>query len=93
MPNVPRRLPAAVALVLLAGAIRHRFRLQQDDAMTYWLRVGATIGLVAIGLQSMVEFSLQMPGNAVLCVALMAVAIHQTPSRYTGRRNGGTGDA
>jgi len=86
-------LPAAAALVLLAGAIRHRFRLQQDDAMTYWLRVGATIGLVAIGLQSMVEFSLQMPGNAALCVALMAVAIHQTPSRYTGRRNGGTGDA
>lgn len=86
-------LPAAAALVLLAGAIRHRFRLQQDDAMTYWLRVGATLGLVAIGLQSMVEFSLQMPGNAALCVTLIAVAIHQTPSRYTRRRTGGAAGA
>lgn len=83
-------VPAAVAILLLARAIRYRFRLQQDDAMTYWLRVGATIGLVAVGLQSMVEFSLQMPGNATLCVTLMAVAIHETPRRYTRRHNGGT---
>lgn len=82
-------LPAAAALLLLARAIRHRFRLQQDDAMTYWLRFGATMGLVAIGLQSLVEFSLQMPGNAALCVVLMAVAMHQTPTRYTRRHAGG----
>ncbi len=82
-------VPAGVALFLLVRAIRHRFLLQQDDAMTYWLRVGATMGLVAIGLQSLVEFSLQMPGNAALCVVLMAVAMHETPTRYTRRHNGG----
>ncbi len=32
----------------------------------HWLRAGAAVGLVAIALQSLVEFSLQMPGNAAL---------------------------
>ena len=82
-------VPAGVALLLLVRAIRQRFGLQQDDGTTYWLRVGATIGLVAIGLQSLVEFSLQMPGNAALCVVLMAIALHETPTRYTRRHNGG----
>lgn len=82
-------VPAGVALMLLVRAIRHRFRLRQDDGTTYWLRVGATIGLVAIGLQSLVEFSLQMPGNAAMCVVLMAIALHETPTRYTRRHIGG----
>ena len=81
-------LPAAFALVILARAIRRRFVTRQDEAMAYWLRVGATTGLVAIGLQSLVEFSLQMPGNAVFCVVLMAIALHEAPSRSSkpGRR-------
>jgi O-antigen ligase len=74
-------LPAAFALVILARAIRRRFVTRQDEAMAYWLRVGATTGLVAIGLQSLVEFSLQMPGNAVFCVVLMAIALHEAPTR------------
>jgi len=75
-------LPAAFALVMLARAIRRRFATHQDEAMAYWLRVGATTGLIAIGLQSLVEFSLQMPGNAVFCVVLMAIALHEAPVRH-----------
>jgi O-antigen ligase len=82
-------LPAAFALAMLARAIRRRFATQQDEAMAYWLRVGATTGLVAIGLQSLVEFSLQMPGNAVFCVVLMAIALHEAPSRSAKRRRRG----
>ena len=74
-------VPAALALAMLARAIRRRFASHQDDGMTYWLRVGATTGLIAIGLQSLVEFSLQMPGNAALCVVLMAIALHEPPVR------------
>ena len=74
-------LPAACALVILGRTIRRRFALHQDDGMAYWLRVGATTGLIAIGLQSLVEFSLQMPGNAVFCVVLMAIALHEAPVR------------
>ncbi len=79
-------VPAAVALVMLVRAIRRRFAMHQDDSMAYWRRVGATTGLVAIGLQSLVEFSLQMPGNAVFCVVLMAIALHEPPARSSSSR-------
>jgi O-antigen ligase len=72
-------IPALAAVVLLVRAIRKRFRDDSDDRMTYWLRFGATTGLVAIALQSAVDFSLQMPGNAVLFVVLCAAALHRAP--------------
>ncbi len=77
-------LPALVGLVLLVRAIWRRFAAGQDDTMTHWIRVGATTGLVAIALQALVEFSLQMPGNAALAVVLLALALHETPA---GRRS------
>jgi len=40
-----------------------------------------TIGLVAIALQSIAEFSLQLPGNAALFAVVAGLAIHD------GRRN------
>jgi hypothetical protein len=59
-----------------------RFR-SPDDPEVYWLRVGAVGGLLAIALQSLLEFSLQMPGNAALFVVLLAIALHtsRTASR------------
>jgi hypothetical protein len=74
-------VPAVAALALLVAGIRRRFAAGNDDGMSYWLRVGATTGLVAIALQSLVEFSLQMPGNAVMAVVLIAIALHQAPRR------------
>jgi O-antigen ligase len=78
-------VPAALALAALARAIRRRFRDGRDDTMTGWVRVGATTGLVAIALQSFVEFSLQMPGNAAFAAVLMAVALHEPPVRHHRR--------
>jgi O-antigen ligase len=75
-------VPAALALAALARAIRRRFRDGRDDTMTGWVRVGATTGLVAIALQSFVEFSLQMPGNAAFAAVLMAIALHEPPTRH-----------
>ena len=74
-------LPALGAVAALVAAVGRRFRAGRDDGMTWWLRVGAVTGLSAIALQSMVEFSLQLPGNAVLCVVLIAVAMHEAPRR------------
>jgi hypothetical protein len=45
--------------------------------MRYWIRFGAATGLAAVAIQSGVEFSLQMPGNAVLFVVLCAIALHE----------------
>ena len=70
-------VPALVALGLLAREIRRRFRERQDDQTTYWVRVGATTGLVAIALQEIVEFSLQIPGIAALFAVVAAIAVHR----------------
>jgi hypothetical protein len=64
-----------LATVLLGREIRRRFREDADDQTTYWIRVGATTGLVAIAFQEIVEFSLQMPGNATLFAIAAAIAI------------------
>lgn len=73
-------IPALVALVLIAQGIWRRFRAREDETARFWLRAGAVAGLTAIAAQSLVEFSLQKPGNTVLFVVLLAVALHR-PSR------------
>ena len=75
-------VPILIALVLLVREIRRRFQERLDDARTYWIRVGAAVGLVAIALQEVVEFSLQIPGNAILFTVLAAIAIHRPAGRH-----------
>jgi O-antigen ligase len=70
-------IPAALALMLTVRAVRRRFEAHADDSRTHWIRTGATIGLLAIALQSAVEFSLQMPGNAAMFVVLLGIALHE----------------
>lgn len=72
-------IPAAWAIVALVRAIRRRFQEDVDDTETYWIRVGAATGLIAIALQEGVDFSLQIPGCAFLFALLCAVAIHHAP--------------
>lgn len=74
-------LLVVVAIVGVTRAVRARLASNDDGTEARWLRVGASAGLVAIGLQALVEFSLQMPGNAVLCVVLMALALY-VPAPY-----------
>jgi hypothetical protein len=69
-------VPIAICLIALAFEIRRRMK-EDPPSTTWWLRRGATTGLVAIGLQETVDFSLQMPGNAVLFVVLCAIALHR----------------
>jgi hypothetical protein len=46
-----------------------------DTVQTYWLRAGAVAGLAGIAAQSLVEFSLQMPGNALMFVFLVLIGV------------------
>jgi hypothetical protein len=83
----------AVPALLLAGLfvreVRRRFREGRDDRTGYWIRLGAVTGLVAIAFQEIVEFSLQMPGNAALFTVLAAVAVRKAsvkrPAEGLGR--------
>jgi O-antigen ligase len=71
-------IPAGVLALALAVVIRRRFRAVPHESSDYWIRVGAVTGILAIALQSLAEFSLQMPGNAVLFVLLLALAARRT---------------
>ena len=83
-------LPILIAAWVFVRSVRSRFREAADDARIYWLRVGAVAGLLALAVQSLVDFSLQMPGNAVLFVLLMAIAVHRAPRRRPARAGAAT---
>jgi O-antigen ligase len=68
-------VPAVVVVIALAVSATRRFA-DRDDLLTYWLRAGAIAGIVGMAAQSLVEFSLQTPGNTALFVVLLALAIH-----------------
>ena len=70
-------VPALVLVWLFAGEVRRRFREGLDDTTGYWIRLGAVTGIVAIAFQEIVEFSLQMPGNAALFTVLCAIAVRR----------------
>jgi O-antigen ligase len=90
-------IPSLIAVVVFALQVRRRFREAPTFGTTYWIRVGAVVGMVSVALQSLFEFSLQMPGNAVLFALLMAVALHESPNlRATSQaapRRGSVDDA
>ena len=79
-------LPALLAAGCFIREVRRRFREAADDTRTWWLRAGAVLGLVAVALQELVDFSLQMPGNAVLFVLLMAIAAHRPAPAASRKR-------
>ncbi len=72
-------VPAALALLAVAIEIGRRFRHTRRGSTSWWLRSGAVVSLLAIAVQETVEFSLQIPGNAVLFALVVAVAIHESP--------------
>jgi O-antigen ligase len=68
-------LPALACFLALIREIRRRMK-RDLPGTSWWLRRAAVAALVAIALQEAVEFSLQMPGNAVLFAVVCALAIH-----------------
>jgi hypothetical protein len=70
-------VPAFVTIFLLVRVIQRRVVSAGDDIVTSWVRVGAVAGLAGIAVQSLMEFSLQMPGNAMLFVVVAALAMHR----------------
>jgi O-antigen ligase len=77
-------IPIVATVGVFVRDVRRRFREAPRTGTTYYLRVGAVVGLVSIALQSLIEFSLQMPGNAALCALLGAIALHQSPNLRRG---------
>jgi hypothetical protein len=79
-------VPALVLVWLFAGEVRRRFRESLDDRTGYWIRLGAVTGIIAIAFQEIVEFSLQVPGNAALFTVLCAMAVRRASVKKAARR-------
>jgi hypothetical protein len=71
-------IPFAILVALFVRQIRHRLR-EENDSVSYGIRVGAVIGLGAIALQELVDFSLQHPAHAALFAVLCALATAPAP--------------
>ena len=67
-------IPIAIALWLIVINVRQRFR--DVDRSGYWVRAGAATGVAAMAFQEIVDFSLQVPANALCFAMLLALAIH-----------------
>ena len=65
-----------VALALAAGVRLVARRLREDRTAIFWLRAGASAGMLALFAQNMVEMTLRVPANAVLFAILAAIAVH-----------------
>lgn len=78
-------VPAVILALVLTVSIARRFRDSDGSETSWWIRAGAVTGLVAISLQEVVDFSLQMPGNAVLFSVLIGIALHRSPVARAGR--------
>jgi O-antigen ligase len=70
-------VPAAVLVGVVIAGVRRRLTTPLDDPQTFWIRLGAVAGLAGIAAQSLIDFSLQMPGNRVMFVLLLAIALHR----------------
>jgi len=73
-------VPIVFALLIAARDIARRFHGTRGTT-AWWLRAGAVTALLAISLQELVDFSLQIPANAVLFAAVCALAFHRAPER------------
>jgi len=60
--------------------------LQSDRTAVFWLRAGATSGLLAAAVQSIWETGLRIPANAVLFAILAAIALHDNGAPYRNQR-------
>jgi hypothetical protein len=74
-------LLALTTVVAVVRNIRGHFNDAIDGTEARWVRTAASIGLFAIAVQSLVEFSLQMPGNTTLFAVVLALAVF-TPAPF-----------
>lgn len=77
-------VPALILLGVLISQARKRLREDASGRTSmYWTRAGAVTALVAIGLQEIGEFSLQIPANTVLFAVVWAIAIADSTATHS----------
>jgi O-antigen ligase len=67
-------LPLSVAAAAFAAAV-HR-GLAADRSSMFWIRAGASAGVIGVLTQSLWETGLRLPANGLLFAVLCAIAVH-----------------
>jgi O-antigen ligase len=78
-------LPSLWLIAVGSGVLIRTLRKTDVDPTDYWIRAGASIGMLAAGIQECVEFSLRIPANSLLFATLAALAL--SPSQASARRD------
>ena len=81
-------VPVIIGLIFFAREVWRNARSGRETIRESWVRTGAVLGIIAIGFQELVDFSLQIPGNALLFTVLCAIAIHHPREMKSVRRVG-----
>jgi O-antigen ligase len=71
-------LPFLMVAACFITEVHQRFQETPCGHSTHWIRIGAVLGVSLMAAQEMVDFSLQIPGNAALFAVLAAIAVHRT---------------
>ena len=69
-------VPVLLLIYAVAREAIRKLRQPQDDT-TWWIRMGAVAGICGMAVQEITEFSLQIPGVALLFATCVAIAIHE----------------
>jgi O-antigen ligase len=77
-------LAVPAALAVCAGGWQAVRQLRDDHSPVFWIRAGASSGLLAAAVQGIWDTGLRLPANAVLFALLAAIAVHD-PRERSGR--------
>jgi O-antigen ligase len=70
--------PLAVAALAFAVQVSRRLRRNTRTRSTmFWIRAGATAGIIGVLVQSVWETGLRLPANLLLFASLCAIAVHE----------------
>lgn len=68
-------IPVAAAAVIFCLTVLRTARRLRSDSDGYWIHAGASVGLLAIAVQEIAEFSLHIPANMFLFATAAAIAL------------------
>jgi hypothetical protein len=67
-------LPLSFAAAAFAAAVPRE--LAADRSSMFWLRAGASAGIIGVLTQSLWETGLRLPANGLLFAVLCGIAVH-----------------
>jgi O-antigen ligase len=86
-------VPVLLVVAVIGRRLVAALRVPQEP-LTWWVRMGSIAAICGMAVQEISEFSLQIPGVAILFGACLAIALHHpAPLRHSSRAARPAGEA